>query len=641
VSTRSVRRRAPFVLVVVVVVVAVALLWWWQRRPGGPEPPGEPRELTLDAPWFALTSSGPQSGMSQVTVTVSPADDLGPRVGFYETETQGAGDTWRAAAWMATVVASLTSGTELGEYVPSFTVDGRIDGPSAGGLLAVAIMAALHGHQLLPDATMTGTVTPDGAVGPVAGVVHKLEAARRAGKRLLVIPRGQREDINQHTGQPIDLLAYGKALGVEVREVDDLAGAYQALTGHPLRVPRKTGREPELSSGVQAALSESTSEWLRVYEAHMRACQRVRNKLAGSVDVDRELAEARATAERAGTLGGSGAAAAAHDHAVTAALQAAVLEEVLGILDRLAAHGTTAIRDRLASVDTADDTRADVLAAIDGLQISTPNALLAAGDAYGIVAEASGLRLAVQQLLDELDEGSEDGAELDSLFKAAVIVALHQNVLRIAKDRLRLAVAAPPAPARREPTRDGLSAWAETLERAAEANLSYFETVCLDESARDQGLHPDVVRDWMACQDLTYLLARSSLAALPSLRDGLGEPERRDAATLGTSIGVYTAASALIAKFYSLRVEMDAQGNTTGVENEAALERMLEFAGREARASIEAARSRRAEPVLPTYYYLVGRTYAQGDTLEELEALQCFWHASLSARIAVLLSAQR
>lgn len=579
--------------------------------------------------------------MSEVTVAVAPADGLGPRVGFYETEAQGAGDTWRAAAWMATVVASLTSGIDLGQYVPSFTVEGRIDGPSAGSLLALGILAGLQGHDLPGDATMTGALGPDGTVAAVAGVVHKLEAARRSGKRLLLIPRGQREDINRYTNQPIDVIAYGEALGIEVREVDDLAAAYEALSGHRLPGSEGAGQEPELPADVQAALAARTTEWLGAYADRVRACQRLRGELSGSVDINAELAEARATAQQAETLASAGATAAAHDHAVMAAVHAAVLEEALRTVGAVATDGMAAIRSRLRSVEAADDGREHLLTEISDLQLSTADALLAAADAYGIGAEADGLTLAAAQLLDALEDQSDDASEVDLLLKTAVIAALHRNVVGIARDRLLLTVPRGPTARDTNLTWDRLPAWAETLERAAEANLSYFEAVCLDESARDLGLHPDVLRESMACQDLTYLMARSSLAALPSLRDGLAEARRADVATLGASMGAYAAASALIARFYSLRVQMDEQGNTVGVRDEAALDRMLDLAAGKARAAIASARSSGIEPVPPTYYYLVGRTYAEEDTLEKLEALQCFWYASLSARVAVLLSGKR
>jgi len=574
--------------------------------------------------------------MSQVTIRIAPADGSRPRVGFFETEANGTGDTWRAAAWMATVAASLASGVDLGQYVPSFTVDGRIDGPSAGALLAVGLISALQGRELPPDATMTGAIGPDGTIVPVAGVVHKLEAAKRSRKRLLLIPRGQQHDISHYTNQPVDLVAYGQTLGIEVREVDDLATAYQLLTGHRLGPAGRADREPSLRPDVRSALAEQTSDWLGLYGDRMRACQRLCETLGGAVDIDEELAEARAAADRARTLASAGAAAAAHDHAIMAALHAAVLEEALEGVQGVAAEGLGAIHQRLAAVGMTGGSRDDVVARTSSLPLSSLDTVLAVGDAYGIVAQADGLRFAAERILEDLGKRPDGASELDFLLKAAVIIALDKNVLQIAEDRLRLTVAGQSGKTAPVPDWDRLTAWAETLERAAEASLSYFEAVCLDDSAREMGLHPDLLRESMACRDLTYLLARSSLQALPSLKEEAGD--RADVAGLGASIGVYAAASALIAKFYSLRVQINDQGDVVGVEDEAGLDRMLALSDHSARAAIGAARARGAGPTLPTYYYLVGRTYAQGDTLEKLEALQCYWQAGLSARIAVLVT---
>ena len=434
------------------------------------------------------------------------------------------------------------------------------------------------------------------------------------------------------------MVAYGQKVGIEVREVEDLAAAYQVLTGYRLGPTGRAGQAPALPPALQSALAQETSDWLALCGDRLRTCQRLSEKLGGAVDIDEELAEARATADRARTLASAGAAAAAHDHAIIAALHAAVLEEVLEGLQAIAAEGLGAVRQRLASVGTTDDRRDDVVAEISSLPLSSLDTVLAVGDAYGIVAQADGLRVAAERILQDLENQADGASELGFLLKAAVIVALDKNVLKIAEDRLRLTTAGHSTQTAALDW-DGLTAWAQTLERAAEATLSYFEAVCLDESAREMGLHPDLLRESMACQDLTYLLARSSLQALPSLKEEAGD--RADVASLGASIGAYAAASALIAKFYSLRVQMNDQGDVVGVEDEAGLDRMLDLSGQKARAAIGAARARRTGATLPTYYYLVGRTYAQGDTLEKLEALQCYWQAGLSARIAVLLTTRR
>jgi len=89
--------------------------------------------VTVQALWYSPDEEGAPAGTSRVVVRVEPNDIPGARVGFFEQEAQGAGETWRASAWMATVVASLTGGIDLLQYVPSFSVGGRIDGRRRAG----------------------------------------------------------------------------------------------------------------------------------------------------------------------------------------------------------------------------------------------------------------------------------------------------------------------------------------------------------------------------------------------------------------------------------------------------------------------------------------------------------------------------
>ena len=38
---------------------------------------------------------------------------------------------------------------------------------------------------------MTGTINPDGGIGPVGGIPHKLDAAAQQGASLFIVPEGQ------------------------------------------------------------------------------------------------------------------------------------------------------------------------------------------------------------------------------------------------------------------------------------------------------------------------------------------------------------------------------------------------------------------------------------------------------------------
>lgn len=63
-----------------------------------------------------------------------------------------------------------------------------IDGPSAGVTMAAAIYSAVTGRPLDHEVAMTGELSIRGLVRPVGGVLAKIEAARRAGARTVLVP---------------------------------------------------------------------------------------------------------------------------------------------------------------------------------------------------------------------------------------------------------------------------------------------------------------------------------------------------------------------------------------------------------------------------------------------------------------------
>lgn len=65
-----------------------------------------------------------------------------------------------------------------------------VGGPSAGGAITIATIAAIQNKK--PDATVavTGTIETDGTIGPVGGVLEKAGAAAAAGVKIFLVPKG-------------------------------------------------------------------------------------------------------------------------------------------------------------------------------------------------------------------------------------------------------------------------------------------------------------------------------------------------------------------------------------------------------------------------------------------------------------------
>src|SRR5947207_3421715 len=134
----------------------------------------KPTTVTIH-PLFVHSGGGaPASGgVGQEVVTMAPVDDGSLRVDFSEDEVAGLGDQSRAASWSAVTVATLLTGAPLeGRY--SFEIQGQIDGPSAGALKTVGVLSLMRNDDLKPGITMTGTINPDGTVGPVGGIPEKV-----------------------------------------------------------------------------------------------------------------------------------------------------------------------------------------------------------------------------------------------------------------------------------------------------------------------------------------------------------------------------------------------------------------------------------------------------------------------------------
>ncbi len=83
--------------------------------------------------------------------------------------------------------------TDVHIHVPGGAVPK--DGPSAGVAISAALMSLFRGKPIRENLAMTGEVTLTGRVLPVGGVREKVLAARRAGIRVVLIPRHNEKDL--------------------------------------------------------------------------------------------------------------------------------------------------------------------------------------------------------------------------------------------------------------------------------------------------------------------------------------------------------------------------------------------------------------------------------------------------------------
>ena len=190
-------------------------------------------------------------------------DDKRPfRLSIAEEQPNAAGESLEASFWLAAIVAGLERGNNLSGIDVKFTLSGRVDGPSAGGLVCLALLSALDGKVLPSDFTFSGTVLPDGTIGLVGGLAEKIKASAKAGYTRMIIPAGIRyaEDLN--SGTLVDLKTLAESLHIQLIRATNIRDVYAAIHSETLAASTKSPGAIIMPSPVERTLAKSIRESL-------------------------------------------------------------------------------------------------------------------------------------------------------------------------------------------------------------------------------------------------------------------------------------------------------------------------------------------------------------------------------------------
>ena len=193
-------------------------------------------EVIVPVLWAAEQEDGKVAGgVEPAVVKVADSEDnAGFAINLTDVKSKGAGEAWTAASSSAAAVGTLASTRSPRDLSIDFEITGPIDGPSGGAGLTVGVIAAARKTELLDKVTITGTINPDGTVGPVSYIPTKMRAAAREGYRTIVIPSLVTKEFDQATGREVNLRRFGRSLGLRVVPVELLGQAYAAMTGKGL-----------------------------------------------------------------------------------------------------------------------------------------------------------------------------------------------------------------------------------------------------------------------------------------------------------------------------------------------------------------------------------------------------------------------
>lgn len=115
-----------------------------------------------------------------------------------------------------------------------------IGGPSAGAAISLLTISLLKNMRLDKDIAITGTINSGAIIGSVGGIKAKVEAARKAGIKKVLIPKGERFLKDDKNNTTIDLKEYALNLSIELKEAADIDEALYEFTGKEKMKPNKS-----------------------------------------------------------------------------------------------------------------------------------------------------------------------------------------------------------------------------------------------------------------------------------------------------------------------------------------------------------------------------------------------------------------
>jgi predicted S18 family serine protease len=607
------------------------------------------RKATIHPLFYYTTANGKAGGsMGKARIKVEPNPTGEVSVGVFEQFAGGAGNQWRAAVFMASFLSSVTLGRLLTDFQFSVHCSGRIDGPSAGGLMSAGILAAMTGAPINPKATMTGTINPDGTIGPVGGIPQKFRAAAQKGKTVLGYPVGQRMNKDLALGRKVDLHGVAKQNGAQAREVRDIYDAYNLLTGKflprptPL-APARLALNPQVKKAVQKMITHWTTHTQKALQGF--AATGVRNP-ALTAHARKSQRKARSALQ----LAKIGQISAAYQRALESAVLSTITVYGATFVKNAQARnlrGILAELNKLSKATQTMDALAEKLSKIKPQNLNEFTGLLFAFS-YTVEAIATSVAgaekyKAAKKMLARIQGtgGRAPAKQINALMETLMQSTIYLSVCYImASAGTQIAqISAFGGGKALQMNPQKLGRLAQMYFSAAATNLKYFDSIVLEPLAKKINKSSQYARQAVMDKSFTYLLATLSMQLGSVIKKKWGDTAQAKMALLAASLTSYLTTSTLVAEEYSLGVKRDGNNNPVAVRARKAFLTMLTAAEKRAREHAAAAQAATGMvPVGAKVSYRAAKAYVSSNALEDkLEALSLFWTSSVVSQLAVMI----
>jgi hypothetical protein len=599
------------------------------------------REAHIPFVWFSRSKN--KGGVSYMTVRITPKPPGRVAVAMMEEFSNGTGDMWRASTWIAAFSATQALGLSLGDYEFLVKSGGLIDGPSASMMLTATMMALLRGDDLLPATVMTGAINPDGACGPVGGIIQKMEGASASGIKRFGYPIGARYQKDEKSGKLVDLEKLAVHLGLEVMVIRDFYDAYKFLTGVALSRP-KPATESEMAFDVRQA------ERLKSRNIVMKAQV---NKRVQDFEKRFGRASARGGKLEEFTIAREQLMADAQRFQDEGSFQAAGVM-TMGAWAQI--ETASLLMSFVIAMAKPDEKRFDQFTPEPLLDVLQKNIQkLPARDTvggwinmtyalrfYGLgkalskqgYKELGELAALVRKLESEEAKPSEE--VLVQFVEKLFLPIAYFSLAKVSAYAGILELDVGAEQGKKRPSKEALTRFAVAYRAAASANLDYFDSLILTPLAAEAKMSREEGEAFFASHEQSYLVANALTQYSMSEGDLSGEANTMLA--LAAAVDAYTLSSALIYKYYSLRAKRNKDGKLE-FENRRGLLSHLDLARQRAlEAAGACSRNLGFIPEATKIEYSYALAMRDGDDEDKLEALQGFWLAAFWSKLAIAIA---
>jgi len=574
---------------------------------------------------YFINSDPPVGGASDVILEIGSTSTEKLNIQFGGSGPSSTGDWWQASAWMAAANVSFLLGDPMQDYEIELTanVKGRIDGPSAGGITMAAILATLRGDTIRSDVAMTGTINPDGTIGPVGGIEQKLEGAEEANKSVVLIPYEQKNQAISNKARQLHL---------ELKEVADVYEAYEELTGKALPKPVVASARIQLSDKDEQQILQKAQAWKADYLTEKSKIPTInRSSVSEIADaIENLLGDAEENFNQAGSYENNGDSVGAYQKYSEAVAMIQGAADLARFFDLIESGSESDLDAQLGNAwDSANLKIQSLLTRLQGLTPETASDAIALTQAYAGLSMAQGLLNYAQSTWETSSSLEELGLALvwvvmsPALANAQITHADHLLDLGWGGEGSSLQV-----------SQEQLKDFSNILRSAAEGNLAFIDSLLSEQFS----LTAQEVQQTFPAVDYQYGFARGTLDALSEF--GKLTDQEENYANLGSSLSSYYWSSLLIAQYYSLETQLNDSHEIVGFGRPRSLIFMLDSAETRAEEMIALAAKTGNNPNLLVFSYETAKLARSGSPEDQMNALGELWYSIISGRLMAIFAGE-